>query len=86
MPNLWNKTVAKTTISSLGRGSLGIWACALVILGSLHLAACQSNDLGTGSTEPLNDSEKVEYHRALNRCLKSGGSRIVKVLNQLRCY
>lgn len=57
-----------------------------MMVGSLHIAGCQTNDLGTGSTEPLNDAEKLDYHRALNRCLKSGGSRIVKVLNQLRCY
>ena len=86
MPNLRKKPVAKPMISSHARGSLGTWACALMMVGSLHIAGCQTNDLGTGSTEPLNDAEKLDYHRALNRCLKSGGSRIVKVLNQLRCY
>jgi len=68
-----------------GRSLTGL-AGAFVLVMAVQVSGCQSSDVGSGSTEPLNDAEQIEYNRALNRCLKSGGSRIVKILNQLRCY
>ena len=58
----------------------------LALLSLLGLSSCQSDGIGAGGTEPLNGQEEIEYTRALNRCLKTGGTRIVKILNQLRCY
>lgn len=42
-----------------------------------------SND---GGSSPINDVEAVEYKKALTRCYKTGGSRIVKINNYLHCY
>lgn len=35
---------------------------------------------------PLNEKEAVEYRKAVLRCYKSGGTRIVKVMGELKCY
>lgn len=86
MTILQTRRTHKTTNPRGMARSLTFWACALALVSLLQISGCQTNDPGAGSTEPLNESEKLDYHRALNRCLKSGGSRIVKVLNQLRCY
>lgn len=37
-------------------------------------------------SEPINPSESREYKRALLRCHKTGGSRIVKITGKLRCF
>ena len=41
---------------------------------------------GIGSSGAVNPKEKLEYKRALLNCYKSGGSRIVKIKSQLRCF
>ena len=59
------------------------WSVAL-----LHCVACQGHgisDNDSGST-PLNEQESLEYKKALVRCYKTGGSRIVKIMGELRCY
>ena len=35
---------------------------------------------------PLNGKEEQEYKKAIVRCYKTGGTRVVKVMGQLRCY
>ena len=37
-------------------------------------------------SEPINDQEAVEYNKAIVRCYKTGGTRVVKILGILRCY
>lgn len=51
------------------------------------LASCQSSVSGneTGS-EPVNDQEANEYKKAIVRCYKTGGTRVVKIMGNLRCY
>lgn len=41
---------------------------------------------GLPSSEPINATEAREYKRALLRCHKTGGTRIVKIMGKLRCY
>ena len=41
------------------------------------------NDHGS---EPVNEEESVEYKKAIVRCYKTGGTRVVKVMGILRCY
>ncbi|RZA17438.1 MAG: hypothetical protein EOP10_22770 [Proteobacteria bacterium] len=66
----------------------------LIALLSLSLNACaggagsttstsQSND---GGSSPINGKEELAYKRAINKCYKTGGSRVVKVEGQLMCY
>jgi hypothetical protein len=43
----------------------------------------KGNDNGS---EPINDQEKFEYQKAIVRCYKTGGSRVVKIMGELRCY
>jgi hypothetical protein len=39
-----------------------------------------------GGTEPINQKEQLQYQKSLLKCVKSGGSRIVKIEGDLRCY
>ena len=38
------------------------------------------------SSRPINQSEETEYKKALIRCHKTGGSRVVKIDGVLRCF
>lgn len=59
--------------------------CLLVLGGCASSGAEQRRPLGE-SSEPINEQEYNEYRKALTRCYKTGGSRIVKIKNYLRCY
>jgi len=61
----------------------------------LALGACQSGGGGGGSegvsgneggSEPVNPTEERAYKRAILKCYKTGGSRVVKIEGQLMCY
>ena len=54
---------------------------------SLSCAAGSGGVAGNeGGSEPINDKEAVEYKKAIVRCYKTGGSRVVKIMGELRCY
>jgi hypothetical protein len=67
-----------------------------ILLGGLiliSLMACQTGGGGGGSitgneagSQPSNDVEASEYQRAVNRCHRTGGTRVVKIMGELRCY
>lgn len=65
---------------------------ALQLAVTLSLTACAGTG-GSGGTRgndggssPINKTEENEYKRAINKCYKTGGSRVVKVEGQLMCY
>lgn len=74
----------------------------LLVSFSLVLSACQSGGgggvggqpsgskagihAGGESSKPTNAEEETAYKRALLKCYKTGGSRIVKIEGKLRCY
>lgn len=62
----------------------------VIVLGTTVLAAsCVSGGGMTGNeagSEPVNDKEALEYKKAIVRCHKTGGSRVVKIMGELRCY
>jgi hypothetical protein len=35
---------------------------------------------------PLNEQEEIDFKKALLRCYKTGGTRIVKIAGDLKCY
>ncbi len=39
-----------------------------------------------GGSAPVNEGEINEYKRAVHKCYKTGGTRVVKVTGKLRCY
>ena len=41
------------------------------------------NELGS---DPVNDEEAAAYNRAVLRCYRTGGSRVVKIEGRLRCF
>lgn len=59
---------------------------AILLSGLLGLVAgCQGRMDGIG-TPPLNKKEEVEYRIAAARCLKTGGTRIVKIYGKITCF
>ncbi len=58
------------------------------------LAACQGSGLGGGTglqgndggSSPVNPSEERSYKQAILKCYKTGGTRVVKIEGQLKCY
>lgn len=65
---------------------------AFLLVGlAFVITACSSPGLeniegNEGGSAPINAKESTEYKRALLRCYRTGGSRIVKIEGQLRCY
>lgn len=69
---------------------------ALPLLTSLYLQACAggSGSGGGGSpiagneagSNPVNAEEERAYKRAVVKCYKTGGTRVVKVEGRLQCY
>lgn len=58
----------------------GSWACAG---GGGGGGSVDGND---GGSAPVNAEETVRYKKALLKCYKTGGNRIVKIEGTLRCY
>lgn len=61
----------------------------LAIMLSLTACAGGSGSMtrgNDGGSSPVNQTEEREYKRAINKCYKTGGSRVVKVEGQLMCY
>lgn len=60
------------------------------LLTSLSMFACASGGSGVrgneGGSTPISNEESREYQTELLRCYKTGGSRIVKIEGELRCY
>lgn len=55
----------------------------------LPLASCATGGKqrgNEGGSIPINEKEQVDYSRALIRCHKTGGSRVIKIEGQLRCF
>ena len=58
------------------------------VFAVLILNNCASTDVSGNKegSKPINDSEAKQYKKALLRCYKTGGSRIVKINGVLRCF
>lgn len=66
---------------------LSMAACGWLLTLTLHGCAGGSGVMGnSGGSEPVNEEEGREYKSQLLKCYKTGGSRIVKIEGQLRCY
>ena len=64
------------------------YMCLVLTLGACATGAGGGGDSITSkeSSSPLNRREEVEYKAALLRCYKTGGTRIVKISGNLRCF
>lgn len=67
----------------------------LVLLLSAWMQACAGGAGGgsggslsgnEGGSEPINSTEERDYKRAVLKCYKTGGSRVVKIEGRLMCY
>jgi hypothetical protein len=61
---------------------------AVGFLATMLPTSCASlkvpgNDRGS---KPLSESEANDYRRAVGRCYKTGGTRVVKIAGELRCF
>jgi len=66
---------------------------ALQLIATLSLTACAGMGGGGGhsnanenGSSPINTTEERDYKRAISKCYKTGGSRVVKIEGQLKCY
>jgi hypothetical protein len=62
----------------------------VVLSLSFTVVACATGGTPVPGNEqgsaPINEKESIEYKQSLIRCQKTGGSRIIKVEGQLRCF
>lgn len=63
----------------------------LMISAMAVITGCQTGGLGVlqgneGGSEPISEQEAYEMQKAVNRCHRSGGTRVVKIRGELRCY
>ena len=68
--------------------SYPVFIVVLGLLFAIVAAGCTTSDPlhETASSKPLNKKEEIEYNAALIRCHKTGGTRIVKINQNLRCF
>lgn len=64
---------------------------AFILTSQVLLAACEhggsSQILGNDNgSEPINEQEAKDYQAAILKCYKTGGSRVVKIEGELRCF
>ncbi|MCX6130629.1 MAG: hypothetical protein NTX25_16415 [Proteobacteria bacterium] len=61
-----------------------------LVLTSILTACAGGQGMGVSGNEagtaPLNKDEERDYKRAILKCYKTGGSRIVKIEGKLMCY
>jgi hypothetical protein len=62
-----------------------------IVVGSVTLLLSCASGGGTvvgndNGSEPINEKESLEYKKAIVRCYKTGGNRVVKIMGELRCY
>ncbi|MEY4630920.1 MAG: hypothetical protein RIQ81_1040 [Pseudomonadota bacterium] len=70
--------IVRTAVKALSACSLAL--CLFTACSSLQVAG---NEDGS---EPINSDEQRAYMKAVRRCHKMGGSRVVKVQGELRCF
>ncbi len=68
-----------------------VFFSSLMIAGFALLSGCQSvsgfSVLGNeGGSQPISEQEAYDMQKAVNRCHRSGGTRVVKIRGDLRCY
>lgn len=69
--------------SLLGLAAVVATSAMISVMTSCSSLQVISNEEGS---EPINEVEQREYMKAIRRCHKMGGSRIVKVQGELRCF
>jgi hypothetical protein len=72
------------------RKSARTWRLAFLVLGIFPLSLASISCIGPqgsdSSSQALNGDEELAYKRAMLRCHKTGGSRVVKIEGNLRCF
>lgn len=72
--------------------SLTSWFVNLIGTSMLIMvvSGCVGSPLDVAGNEkgskPVNNEEVTSYKKAIVRCYKIGGTRVVKIEGQLRCY
>jgi hypothetical protein len=58
----------------------------LTFLGGCQSGGSGGSGVSNESSTPANEKEAIEYKKAILRCYKSGGTRVVKIEGNLRCF
>ena len=73
--------------STISPAPSACWMRLIALLLAITAAACQTSVAGNeNGSDPINNAEANEYKKAVVRCYKMGGTRVVKIMDQLRCY
>ena len=62
------------------------WFLAVATLQACNGAGGGGMAGNTNGSEPINPSEENDYKRAILKCYKTGGTRVVKIEGRLMCY
>ena len=69
------------------------WILIQALLTIATMVACAGGAGGTGTvagneagSAAINSNEERDYKRAILKCYKTGGSRVVKIEGKLMCY
>lgn len=73
------------TIASLGFGSM-FQGCAGGGRGTSGAGVEGAQGSEAGGSTAINPKEETEYAKALLKCHRTGGTRVVKIEGALRCY
>jgi hypothetical protein len=73
--NHLNHIVRLAVAGILAASTLAVSACS-----TLQVAGNEEGSL------PANENEQRDYMKAVRRCHKMGGSRVVKIQGELRCF
>ncbi len=76
------------SISGFLKSLLGFTVQAMILAMIPVMTSCNTMQVigNEEGSEPINAIEQREYMKAIRRCHKMGGSRIVKVQGELRCF
>jgi PBP1b-binding outer membrane lipoprotein LpoB len=67
-------------------GLIAALAVALLLAGCAGAAGMGEVHGNEGGSTPINETEIPQYQKAVNRCHKTGGTRVVKIDGVLRCF
>jgi len=76
------------------KNSHRLFCCVALLSLVATMSACATGGNGGGGSvagnengsEPVNQKETYEYQKAVLKCYKTGGTRVVKIEGALRCF
>ena len=71
------------------RFAMKFFLSSILIASISVLSSCQTGGPiagNEGGSMPINDQEAHEMQKSVNRCHRTGGTRVVKIKGELKCF